>query len=762
MSNKIRLSEDERFIFLSNSKIQLKLSKGSGALLELADKVKGIPLIGPAEEVPTLVLTVGGKYATPKHPRESQILYTNSVGLRPKYEGHRIKKSDGKTQLTVTATEGDWKFDYCYTICEDEATVKRSFAISYLGEGEALLRQADSIIPHANMGDIEDCVFEAPGYPILPHYPLSAVPEGQWGETTRGGLWGDIPCNRPGLLSLRNLKSHISLMIWGYSERQPLRVVPSRKGDLVSFTHVFHVADRFKKDHKIDFGSQYIRVSHNDWRADLEFFNKWFDEVGLAAPKDTPEWGRNARLYEVHTGTFVWGSMARLSPEAAPFKVFDNLEELRGRLPYIQDLGFNIIQLMCVFPFPDYTVYDYFNVDVHYGSKDGLHRLVDDAHKRGMKVILDVTLHGIVNTRGRYYDAKGLPPPPFLEEHSEAFMKTEDGEIVMTYTFAFDHANEVYRQHLIDALKMYVSEYDVDGFRIDAPTWNFFPNWDPKISPRRASDSYYASVSLFKEARKQLKKIKPEVILYTEPGGPLWYCGFDMTYNYEEHWLYEVLLKIVSPRGYATWLPGQSMMALGYPLGRRVNARQVSEWLEAKRLCLPKGAIKVHHVDSHDSLQHGGMGQWRREAFGIQASRALFAFNALIDGGVMNYVNGEKGSEEFYKKILHIRNSTPAIYRGDCDYTIVTPSDEMVIAPLRSYNGSYVIPVVNFSDKSSTVKLSIPIEKIGTKTEARYLVKDLMEERAPGKSFTGVELSSMNLDLEGFQVRILSIEESSM
>src|SRR5207237_3176958 len=78
----------------------------------------------------------------------------------------------------------------------------------------------------------------------------------------------------------------------------------------------------------------------------------------------------------------------------------------------------------------------------------------------------------------------------------------------------------------------------------------------------------------------------------------------------------------------------------------RMNARDIADWLAQRRLVMPRGAIKVRHLDCHDS--YWGPKEYRRDAFGIPAARALVAFFAFLDGGFMDYHGADEGSEEFY------------------------------------------------------------------------------------------------------------------
>ena len=85
-----------------------------------------------------------------------------------------------------------------------------------------------------------------------------------------------------------------------------------------------------------------------------------------------------------------------------------------------------------------------------------------------------------------------------------------------------------------------------------------------------------------------LKSLKPDILFYSEPSGPLARQVVDLTYNYDEEWLSGSLMEVVSEKGYAG-----SRAAVNC----RVTARDVVLWLHHRRLALPPGAEKAFAVE---------------------------------------------------------------------------------------------------------------------------------------------------------------------
>jgi hypothetical protein len=416
--------------------------------------------------------------------------------------------------------------------------------------------------------------------------------------------------------------------------------------------------------------------------------------------------------------------------------------------------------------FPSYSVHDYYDISTQYGDEATLREIIKTAHSMGMKVILDVVIHGCNDktVARKTYERSNYQYPewferwmktaadrsPYLDSNPEWFMHDEDGEIRAVYTWAFDHTNDSYQRHFIDVLRFYLTDLGADGFRVDAPTWNFFPNWKPGIA-HRAGDSYYGWARLFQRARPALKPHKPDAMFYGEGTGPLYVRDFDIRYDYDQQWLYPALLDVVDPKGY-TW----SGQWAGLQRGRFITARQMAEWLHERRLAHPPGSILAHHVDSHDSFWP--LAQFRREAFGSDAWRPCFALCTLIDGCLMHYIGGELGNEEFTRRIMQLRNTLPEITLGTCDYLAVRPDDDMVFAPLRSLGALHTIPVMNFRKGAAHVGLSLPVEAMELSSE-RYSVYDALNDRLllgpGGDGWSKADLATIEIELPAFGVAVL-------
>jgi maltooligosyltrehalose trehalohydrolase len=150
-------------------------------------------------------------------------------------------------------------------------------------------------------------------------------------------------------------------------------------------------------------------------------------------------------FYEIHVGAFT------------PAGTF---EAIILHLPRLVDLGITALELMPVAEFPGSRNWGYDGVHLFapqstYGGPRGLRRLVDACHARGLSVFLDV-VYNHLGPEGNYLAEYG---PYFTERYS-----TPWGPAVN-----FDGAGcEGVRRHVTENGRMWVSEFHIDGFRLDA------------------------------------------------------------------------------------------------------------------------------------------------------------------------------------------------------------------------------------------------------------------------------------------------------
>jgi maltooligosyltrehalose trehalohydrolase len=153
----------------------------------------------------------------------------------------------------------------------------------------------------------------------------------------------------------------------------------------------------------------------------------------------------SAVVYELHVGTFT------------PEGTFDGVV---ARLDHLVELGIDVVELMPVAEFSGDRGWGYDGVDLYaphhaYGGPDGLKRLIDACHGRGLGVVLDV-VYNHLGPAGNHLREFG---PYFTDRYA-----TPWGEAVNLDGWGSDEV----RRFFIDNALMWLRDYHVDGLRIDA------------------------------------------------------------------------------------------------------------------------------------------------------------------------------------------------------------------------------------------------------------------------------------------------------
>ncbi len=215
-----------------------------------------------------------------------------------------------------------------------------------------------------------------------------------------------------------------------------------------------------------------------------------------------PDWSYNKIIYEVNIRQFT---------DDGSFNAF------KRHLPRLKEMGVGILWFMPIHPIGEknrkgtlgsyYSVKDYKAVNSEFGTLKEFKDLVDIIHKMGMYVIIDwVANHTAWDNE-------------WIIEHPEFYTKDSLGNIISpnpdwTDVADLNYENKELWAAMIDALKFWVKEYDIDGYRCDVA--GMMP------------------IEFWVEARKELDNIKP-VFMLAEWDTPEMHLAFDMTYDWTLH-----------------------------------------------------------------------------------------------------------------------------------------------------------------------------------------------------------------------------------
>ncbi|KAG5447011.1 1,4-alpha-glucan branching enzyme, variant 2 [Clonorchis sinensis] len=188
--------------------------------------------------------------------------------------------------------------------------------------------------------------------------------------------------------------------------------------------------------------------------------NKIYDQV-MYNPKERyelkhphPPRPKSLRIYECHVG------ISSQEPKVASYTHFkDNI------LPRIKNLGYNALQLMAIMEHAYYASFGYqvtsfFAASSRYGTPDELRALVDEAHRLGLVVLLDVVhSHASKNTVDGLNQFDGTDAC-YFHDRGRGVHELWDSRL-------FNYTELEVLRFLLSNLRWWIDEYGFDGFRFD-------------------------------------------------------------------------------------------------------------------------------------------------------------------------------------------------------------------------------------------------------------------------------------------------------
>ena len=154
------------------------------------------------------------------------------------------------------------------------------------------------------------------------------------------------------------------------------------------------------------------------------------------------------------------------------FDALHSFDAVKARLDYLQDLGINAIEFMPVSEFDGNESWGYnpsfhMALDKYYGTKTAFKQLVDECHKRGIAVILDIVYNHATgqnpyyrmwNTDNGNYGGQASADSPFFNETARhSFNVFND----------FNHSQQATKDYVKRTTQYWIEEYKIDGFRWD-------------------------------------------------------------------------------------------------------------------------------------------------------------------------------------------------------------------------------------------------------------------------------------------------------
>jgi len=691
--------------------LRLTIDSGSGAPVRLSPGEPGTGIDLAAD----VRITCGGS----EHRSATGGLEyrdTADVGLIGKSAGGITERATASARtftVPVALSSEEWRLTWRYEFRADSPRLAVALEIQALTD-TVIARDVQVELMMA-LPEKHRWRLHAPGNHLRPSLPLECLVH-PTGVSPAGGLRGSS-----GVVIAEDPDHARCLVAWPFSDTEigTIELAPSDAG--IGLHWQTDVAGQPGNGGTLSVATLYLDLLQNTTYADvLPQVPSWLADLGVAAPHDCPAWVAHATLYEVQIGFAVFADGWTYAP-------YPQAADLLADLDRIAALGYNTLQIMPRQPYPSYNVHDYADITTSYGDEAVLEQVVHQAHQLGMRVILDVLLHGVIDKQAVREAVHGVRTGPYaerladatadsfsldiaaeadyliawsrhildfepfwlagsperhrlLDEHPEWFCRDSAGHVTGVYTKAFDNAHPGWQRYFIDACLNLVRRLDVDGFRFDAPTYNYFHNWSARTRSN-ASVSMLGCLPLFSRLRRELRQLKADIMMYTEPSGVLLRQSMDVNYNYDEQWL----------------IP--AVMSAGDPGSHSVrDVADVRQWLLERDASLPHRALTAHHIDSHDTFWWPLPGhKWRRDRYGVSATAAWMALFALSGGPYMTFVGGEEGIEEMVRAVHRVRRERPEFVTGTSNAASVAVSERAVYAALRREKGRAGLAVINLS-----------------------------------------------------------------
>jgi alpha-amylase len=190
-----------------------------------------------------------------------------------------------------------------------------------------------------------------------------------------------------------------------------------------------------------------------------------------SAPESGPAaWWRDAVFYEIFVRSFNDSNG-------------DGIGDFNGiiqKLDYIQSLGVNALWLMPIHPSPSYHGYDvlnYYAVNPQYGTLDDFKALLAEAHRRDIKIIIDLVLNHTSSRHPFFVDANNNPESKYREWYvwsNEGGDRWHQGNAGYYYGYFWggmpdlNYNNPEVTAQMEAVTRYWLTDIGVDGFRIDA------------------------------------------------------------------------------------------------------------------------------------------------------------------------------------------------------------------------------------------------------------------------------------------------------
>ena len=377
-----------------------------------------------------------------------------------------------------------------------------------------------------------------------------------------------------------------------------------------------------------------------------------------------PEWSYSAVLYEMNIRQLTAEGTLRAATE---------------RLPFLRSVGVDAIWLMPIYPIgvegrkgrlgSYYSIRDYKGVNPEFGTADDLRHFITTAHALGLKVLLD----WVANHTAR--DARWITERP-----SEWYERDEAGVAKVPWdwsdTAKLNYANHDVWRGQIEAMRYWIEEFGVDGFRCDM--------------------AMLVPIEFWQEASAELHRIKPDVFMLAEAEED---NLFDSAFNASYQWNIHHIMCDIAKGARRVW--------------------DLRNAIHSERAKYPREAIRMSFTSNHDENSWSGSHQARFGAALDVMTAMTFLMPStmplIYTGQEVGYDHSfefferdaipaecyvENRSTELYRRLSALKHRELALAAGERGGEVIeieNNAKDCMMTFVREVRGSRVVAIVNLS-----------------------------------------------------------------
>lgn len=468
---------------------------------------------------------------------------------------------------------------------------------------------------------------------------------------------------------------------------------------------------RFSYGFRFHSGEETVWMTENDILSEepdapTGFYDRpYIHEIDLF---QAPEWAKSAVFYQIMPDRFDNGDPGNDPKNISPWGDTPTRESFFGgdlqgiidRLDYLEDLGITAIYLTPIFEAPTnhkYDTTDYKKVDPHFGDLEQLKKLVESAHSKGIRIVLDAVFNHMSANSPQFRDVieHGEQSEYVNWFHINEFpVKVREGNPNYD-TFGFfeqmpklNTANPDTREYLLDIAEYWLKEVGIDGWRLDV-----------------ASEIDHV---FWREFRDRVKAINPEAFII----GEVWNDSL-------------------------RWLQGDQFdSVMNYPLSDRLLEYLKTDELDAETFASHISGLLMRYPQQANEVLFNLMASHDTPRVLTQLNgdrrklKLAIAFLLTFTGTPCIYYGDEIGLEgdgdpdcrkcmiweedrqdrdlfNCYKALIRLRKQYPSLRTGDFRFLLAEPQERSFVYE-RKDNNTHLTIWMNASEQPVT--LSLPLE----------------------------------------------------